>query len=244
MILIENLSKNFGRLTVLDQVSLTLTKAKSYAMVGPNGSGKTTLIKSILGMVRPSSGTIHFKGKDIANEWKYREDIGYMPQIGHYPENMRIGELIDMMRNIRQNGKPVDEELIDAFKLYKMYDKRMHTLSGGTRQKVSASLAFLFHAPVLILDEPTAGLDPISVEILKEKILHERRMGKLLMITSHILSDLDELATEMVYIFEGKIQYNNSIEALKKETNETKLNKAVTTLIKQKELLASITEQV
>jgi Cu-processing system ATP-binding protein len=97
---------------------------------------------------------------------------------------------------------------------------------------------------VLILDEPTAGLDPISVEILKEKILHERRMGKLLMITSHILSDLDELATEMVYIFEGKIQYNNSIEALKKETNETKLNKAVTTLIKQKELLASITEQV
>jgi Cu-processing system ATP-binding protein len=244
MILIENLSKNFGRLTVLDQVNLTLTKAKSYAMVGPNGSGKTTLIKSILGMVRPSSGTIHFKGKDIANEWKYREDIGYMPQIGRYPENMRIGELIDMMRNIRQNGKPVDEELIDAFKLYKMYDKRMHTLSGGTRQKVSASLAFLFHAPVLILDEPTAGLDPISVEILKEKILHERRMGKLLMITSHILSDLDELATEMVYIFEGKIQYNNSIEALKKETNETKLNKAVTTLIKQKELLASITEQV
>jgi Cu-processing system ATP-binding protein len=243
MILIENLSKYFGRLTALDQVNLALDKAKSYAMVGPNGSGKTTLIKSILGLVRPSSGTIHFKGKDIANEWKYREDIGYMPQIGRYPENMRIGELIDMMKNIRENGKPVDEELIDSFKLYKMYDKRMHTLSGGTRQKVSASLAFLFHAPVLILDEPTAGLDPISVEILKEKILHERRIGKLLIITSHILSDLDELATEMVYIFEGKIQYNNSIEALKKETNETKLNKAITTLIKQKELLASITEQ-
>ncbi|MBP9926905.1 MAG: ABC transporter ATP-binding protein [Cyclobacteriaceae bacterium] len=243
MILIENLSKKFGRLTALDQVNLALDKAKSYAMVGPNGSGKTTLIKSILGLVRPSSGTIHFKGKDIANEWKYREEIGYMPQIGRYPENMRIGELVDMMKNIRENGKPVDEELVDAFKLYKMYDKRMHTLSGGTRQKVSASLAFLFHAPVLILDEPTAGLDPISVEILKEKILHERRMGKLLIITSHILSDLDELATEMVYIFEGKIQYNNSIEALKKETNETKLNKAITTLIKQKELLASITEQ-
>jgi Cu-processing system ATP-binding protein len=243
MILIENLSKKFGRLTALDQVNLALDKAKSYAMVGPNGSGKTTLIKSILGLVRPSSGTIHFRGKDIANEWKYREEIGYMPQIGRYPENMRIGELVDMMKNIRENGKPVDEELVDAFKLYKMYDKRMHTLSGGTRQKVSASLAFLFHAPVLILDEPTAGLDPISVEILKEKILHERRMGKLLIITSHILSDLDELATEMVYIFEGKIQYNNSIEALKKETNETKLNKAITTLIKQKELLASITEQ-
>lgn len=244
MIITENLSKNFGRLTALDQVTLSLSKGKSYAMVGPNGSGKTTLIKSILGLVRPTSGTIHIKGKNIANEWKYREDIGYMPQIGRYPENMRIGELIDMMKTIRQEVKAVDEELIDAFKLYKMYDKKMHTLSGGTRQKVSASLAFLFHAPILILDEPTAGLDPISVEILKEKILHERRMGKLLIITSHILSDLDELATEMIYIFEGKIQYNNSIETLKHETNETKLNKAVTTLIKQKELLSSITEHV
>jgi Cu-processing system ATP-binding protein len=244
MILINDLCKKFGRLTVLDQVNLNLNAGKSYALVGPNGSGKTTLIKSVLGMVRPSSGVIQFNGKDIANEWKYREQIGYMPQIGRYPENMRIGELIDMMKNIRKEVNTVDEELIDAFKLYKIYDKRMHTLSGGTRQKVSASLAFLFHAPVLILDEPTAGLDPISVEILKEKILHERRMGKLMIITSHILSDLDELSTEMIYIFEGKVQYNNSIEALKEETNEVKLNKAVTTLIRQKELLNSITEQL
>jgi Cu-processing system ATP-binding protein len=244
MILINDLCKKFGKLSVLEQVNLNLIAGKSYALVGPNGSGKTTLIKSVLGMVRPSSGFIHFNGKDIANEWKYREQIGYMPQIGRYPENMRIGELIDMMKNIRSEVKTVDEELIDAFKLYKIYDKRMHTLSGGTRQKVSASLAFLFHAPVLILDEPTAGLDPISVEILKDKILHERRMGKLMIITSHILSDLDELSTEMVYIFEGKVQYNNSIEALKEETNEVKLNKAVTTLIRQKELLHSITEQI
>jgi Cu-processing system ATP-binding protein len=244
MILINDLCKKFGKLTVLDQVNLNLGAGKSYALVGPNGSGKTTLIKCVLGMVRPSSGLIQFNGKDIANEWIYREQIGYMPQIGRYPENMRIGELIDMMKNIRKEVKSVDEELLDAFNLYKIYDKKMHTLSGGTRQKVSASLAFLFHAPVLILDEPTAGLDPISVEILKEKILHERRIGKLMIISSHILSDLDELSTEMVYIFEGKVQYNNSIEALKEETNEIKLNKAITTLIRQKELLNSITEQI
>lgn len=244
MISIDKLSKNFGKLIALDQVSLNLQVGKSYALIGPNGSGKTTLIKSILGMVRPTSGVIQFNGQNIANEWKYREAIGYMPQIGHYPENMRIGELIDMMKNIRKDVKNVDEELLDAFKLYKIQDKRMHTLSGGTRQKVSASLAFLFHAPVLILDEPTAGLDPISVEVLKEKILGERRRGKLLIISSHILSDLDELSTEMIYIFEGKVQYDNSIEALKAETHETKLNRAVTTLIRQKELLATITEQI
>jgi Cu-processing system ATP-binding protein len=244
MILIKELCKSFGKLTVLDQVNLHLQGGKSYALVGPNGSGKTTLIKSVLGMVKPSSGVIQFDGKDIANEWKYREQIGYMPQIGRYPENMRIGEIIDMMKNIRQEVKTFDEELMDAFKLYKIFDKKMHTLSGGTRQKVSASLAFLFHAPVLILDEPTAGLDPVSVEILKEKILHERRMGKLIIITSHILSDLDELSTEMIYIFEGKVQYNNSIEALKMETHESKLNKAVTTLTRQKELLHSVTEKL
>ncbi len=243
MISIENLSKTFGRLVALDQVNLNLIAGKSYALVGPNGSGKTTLIKCILGMVKPSTGQILFKGKDISSEWKYREDIGFMPQIGKYPENMRIGELVEMMKTIRKDVKAVDEELIEAFKLYKMYDKKMHTLSGGTRQKVSASLAFLFHAPVMILDEPTAGLDPVSVEILKEKIIYERRIGKLMIISSHILSDLDELTTEMIYIFEGKVQYNNSIDSLKRETNETRLNKAVTTLIKQKELLASISEQ-
>jgi Cu-processing system ATP-binding protein len=242
MISIESICKSFGQVTALDQISLELTKGKSYALIGPNGSGKTTLIKSILGLVVPTSGAIFFDTKNILNQWKYREKIGYMPQIGRYPDNIRIGQLIDMMKNIRTDTPKVDEDLIDAFKLCKMYDKPLHTLSGGTRQKVSASLAFLFHAPVLILDEPTAGLDPVSAEILKEKILHEKRMGKLVIITSHILSDLDELTSELVYMFEGKIQYNNTIEALKDETNETKLNKAIATLIRQKELLASVIE--
>jgi Cu-processing system ATP-binding protein len=240
MISIENLTKRFSKLTVLDRVTLELTAGKSYAFVGPNGSGKTTLIKCILGMVKPSSGSLLFDRKNVASEWQYREQIGYMPQIGRYPENIKMGELFAMMRNLRQDMATVDEELVDSFRLHKLFDKRMHTLSGGTRQKVSASLAFLFQPPVLILDEPTAGLDPVSVEILKEKILRERHKGKLMLITSHILNDLDEIATEMIYIFEGKIRYDNSIEALKAETNESKLNKAVTTLIKQRELIDSI----
>lgn len=242
MILLKDISKNFGKLKVLDQVSLDLKSGRSYALVGPNGSGKTTLIKSILGMVIPTSGEILVDSKSIFNDWKYREKIGYMPQIGRYPDNMRIGQLIDMMKNIRQDHTKTDEELIDSFKLFKMYDKPLHTLSGGTRQKVSAALAFLFNAPILILDEPTAGLDPVSVEILKEKILHEKRLGKLIIISSHILSDLDELTTDIVYIFEGKVQYNDTIEALKEETHETRLGKAIAMLIRQKELLSSVTE--
>jgi Cu-processing system ATP-binding protein len=240
MISVKQVDKKFGQLRALEQVNLELLAGKSYALVGPNGSGKTTLIKSILGLVIPTSGDILVDGKSIRHEWKYRNQIGYMPQIGRYPENMKIGQLFDMMKNIRKENEKIDEELIDAFKLYKMYDKRMHALSGGTRQKVSAALAFLFHVPIYILDEPTAGLDPISVEILKEKILHEKRMNKLMIITSHILSDLDELTNNMVYMFEGKVHYDNTIEQLKQETNETKLSKALTTLIRQKELVASV----
>ncbi|MCA4900972.1 MAG: ABC transporter ATP-binding protein [Bacteroidota bacterium] len=240
MLSLSHVNKSFGKLAVLKDVSLTFEAGKSYALIGPNGSGKTTLIKSVLGMVLPTTGVISVNGKDIKGDDQYRKWIGYMPQIGRYPDNLTIGQLIDMMKNVRAEVTDVDEELIDAFKLYKLYGKPMRTLSGGTRQKVSAALAFLFKAPILILDEPTAGLDPISSELLKEKILNEKRKGKLVIITSHILSDLDELATDLVYLFEGQVQYSNLVEVLKQETGETRLSKAIATMIKQKELLHSI----
>lgn len=240
MLSLSHVNKSFGKLAVLKDVSLTFEAGKSYALIGPNGSGKTTLIKSVLGMVLPSTGVISVNGKDIKGDDQYRKWVGYMPQIGRYPDNLTIGQLIDMMKNVRDEVTDVDEELIDAFKLYKLYGKPMRTLSGGTRQKVSAALAFLFKAPILILDEPTAGLDPISSELLKEKILNEKRKGKLVIITSHILSDLDELATDLVYLFEGQVQYSNLVEVLKQETGETRLSKAIATMIKQKELLHSI----
>lgn len=239
MIELEDVSKNFGNLQALDHVNIAFDAGKSYALIGPNGSGKTTLIKSILGMVIPAHGHIRVDGKSIKNDWKYREKIGYMPQIGHYPQNMRIGQVIDMMKNIRRNTMETDEELIEAFNLRRIYDKRMHALSGGTRQKVSAALAFLFHAPILILDEPTAGLDPVSVEILKDKIVREKSGGKLLIISSHILSDLDELSTDVVYIFEGKIEYHDSIEDLKMQTGESRLGRAIANMITRKELKVS-----
>jgi len=242
MISFNNIHKKFGKLQALNDVKLDVRPSRSYALIGPNGSGKTTLIKCLLGLVIPTSGEILFDEKSIFNDWKYREKIGYMPQIGRYPDNISIGQLINMMKNIRPGHVKFDDELIDDFKLYKMYDKKMHSLSGGTRQKVSAALAFLFNAPVLILDEPTAGLDPLSAEILKEKILLEKSKGKLLLITSHILNDLDELTTDIIYMFEGMLQYNNTIESLKQETNEKRLGKAIATLIRQKELLDSVTD--
>ncbi|NUM31249.1 MAG: ABC transporter ATP-binding protein [Bacteroidetes bacterium] len=232
MISITDLSKKYGKLKVLDNINLEFVKGDSIALIGPNGSGKTTLIKCILGMVIPQKGNIIFDKKNIVNSWKYRSNIGYMPQIGRYPDNMTIGHVINMMKDIRKSEtKEFDQELIQQYKLETMFDKRMSTLSGGTRQKVSASLAFLFNSEVLILDEPTAGLDPVSSEILKNKIIKERNKGKLILITSHILSELDEIINKVIYLQDGKLKFNKSIDEIKNHTGEGKLSKAIANLI-------------
>ncbi len=236
MIYIHNISKKFGKHWAVKNLSVEFHKGKVYALIGPNGSGKTTLIKCILGLVVPSDGDILLNENSILNAWKYRENIGYMPQVGRYPDNLRIGQLFDMMRDIRTNHTQSDMELYEAFGLDKIHDKRMHTLSGGTRQKVSAALAFLFDPPVLILDEPTAGLDPISVEYLKEKITKESGRDKLIIITSHIMSDLDGLVTDLVYLYEGHMVYNDEVEALKRDSGEFRLGKAIIHLMNQIEL--------
>jgi Cu-processing system ATP-binding protein len=227
MIIASNVTKQFGKLKALDNVSTTCSKGECIALIGPNGSGKTTLIKSILGMVVPDSGFITFKDANILHHWRYRDDIGYMPQTGRYPENMTIGQVLEMMKDIRNKKTALDEDLIKSFSLQNLLHKRMRTLSGGTRQKVSAALAFLFNPAVLILDEPTAGLDPVASEILKEKIISQKKMDRLVLITSHVLSDLDDLVSRIIYMQDGKLIFHKSIEALRQDTGESKLSKAI-----------------
>jgi Cu-processing system ATP-binding protein len=231
MIRIENINKRFKKLYALNGINVNFKQGHVISLIGPNGSGKTTLIKCILGLVKPDSGQIFFDEKPIAENVEYRKAIGYMPQIGCYPDNMKIGQLFQMIKNIRAE-KELDEEIYYRFKLDTILDKSMKALSGGTRQKVSAALAFLFNPDVLILDEPTAGLDPLSSEILKDKILAEKEKGKLILITSHVLSDLEELTTDVMYLQDGKMVFNKSMIELKLETGEEKLGKAIAWMMK------------
>ena len=220
---------------MLKDLNLKFENGLSYAMMGPNASGKTTLIKTILGMVIPNSGSIEVNGENIKDQWKYRSEIGYMPQIGKYPENITIGQVLSMIQNIRKDCSDFDTELVESFRLDKMLDKPMRTLSGGTRQKVSAALAFMFRPKIYILDEPTAGLDPLAAEALKNKVAKEREAGKLIIITSHILSDLDELTSQAIYLSEGRVFYHNSIDKLKAETGEEKFSSAIARLMEWSE---------
>jgi Cu-processing system ATP-binding protein len=228
MIRIENLKKRFKRLQAIDDISAQFARGQVVSLIGPNGSGKTTLIRTILGLVKPDSGRIYVDSGQVNGDPAYRSRIGYMPQIGRYPDNMKIGQLFSMMKDIRQaTDEELDTDLVEKFHLAAILDKPMRTLSGGTRQKVSAALAFYFNPEILILDEPTAGLDPLSSEILKEKILQERKKNKLVLITSHILSDLDELTTHVMYLQEGKMIFLKDIESLRQETGQDKLGKAI-----------------
>lgn len=233
MISIKNVSKHFGKLQVLKGINVELQKGQCIALIGPNGCGKTTLIKSILGMVLPDNGDILFDNKTIKNDFTYRSSIGYMPQIGRYPENMTIGHILNMVKHIRGNTEAIDEELYQKFELNNMLHKSMRTLSGGTTQKVSATLAFMFNPKVLILDEPTAGLDPIAADILKEKIIKEKANGKLILITSHLLNELDELISEVMFMQEGNLLFHKNKELLLEECNETKISKAISQLLKK-----------
>lgn len=234
MIEINQLYKSFGKLEVLKDINLDLKSSECIALIGPNGCGKTTLIKSILGMVIPTTGTIKVKEQLITKNFEYHKNIGYMPQIGRYPDNMSVGQIVEMIKDIRSSHEALDEDLLNAFKLKSIFNKQMRTLSGGTTQKVSATLAFLFNPDILILDEPTAGLDPLASEILKEKIVSEKQKGKLIMITSHLLSELDDLITQLIFMQEGCVEFHKTIAELQTSTGEEKISKAIAHVLKQK----------
>ena len=233
MIEFKEWDKHYGKLKALHNISLQINPSRVTAIVGPNGSGKTTLTKGILGLVKPTMGKLYINGKYLNGDCLYRKDIGYMPQYAKFPENLKVSEVIDMVKNIRGYSKDLDLGLVNPFNLAIEMHKKVGTLSGGTRQKLSALLAFMFHPEIYIFDEPTAGLDPISSIYLKEQILEEKKKGKTIILTSHILSEIEELADDLVFLYEGEIKYTGEVTELMKKTNSNSLEHALANLLKE-----------
>lgn len=231
MIEIKDLHKKFGKQEVLKGVNVSVSSGKIYAVLGPNGSGKTTMIKSILGMVRKDKGSIIVNGENIKNSAKYREKIDYLPQIANFPGNLKVRELIKMIKDIR--GKKAGElSLIHTFGLEPFLNKKLSNLSGGTKQKVNIVLAFMFDSPIVILDEPTSGLDPVAMLELKALIIKAKEDNKLILITSHIISFVEEMADEIIFLLEGIIYYKGTLEGLNEKTSESNLERAIAKLLK------------
>lgn len=233
MISIQKLRKDFDARTVLNELDLEIPAGQATGIVGPNGSGKTTTIKALLGLVKPTSGNILIDGKSIEGEWEYRSKIGYMPQIARYPENMTIGELFQFIKSMRDSDTNRDRELLEYFDLDNEIDKRMHALSGGMRQKVGAILAMMFDPEILIFDEPTAGLDPKSSVQFKKLVHEEKAKGKTVLLTSHIMSEIEELTDHLIFMVEGNIRYNGSMRELMERQQEQRLEGAVAKMMEE-----------
>ena len=238
MIEIEGLIKRYGGQDVLRGLDLRVARGRVTAIVGPNGAGKTTLIRTILGLVRPDAGRVVVDGALVGNDCGYRASIGYMPQSARFPQNLSGAELLQMLRDLRKSvgmagGGVLDEELIGSFQLAGHLDKPVRTLSGGTLQKLNAVMAFLFAPRLVILDEPTAGLDPMASGIFKDKIVAERNRGCTVVVSSHFMNELEELADDVVFLLDGAVHYSGPVRELLRTTRQASLGRAIAKLMSQ-----------
>lgn len=228
---IRGVHKSFGRLEVLRGIDVNVARGRVTAIVGHNGSGKTTLIKTLLGLVKSDEGAVYFDGEKLNGDSLYRDRIGYMPQAARFPDNLTANDLFGMLVDIRGRPGRRKEALVDLFEIGSALDKPLRTLSGGMRQKVSAVAAFMFDPEVLILDEPTAGLDPVASSALKDLVLAEREVGRTFVLTSHIMSEIEELADVVVFLQDGRIRFVGEVDEIRNGTGEEKLERAIARLM-------------
>lgn len=231
MIKYTHIGKSFGTQEVLKDVNLVIDKPGLHALMGPNGSGKTTLMKSTLGLVKPTVGTIEFNGEALGTDHSYRTKIAYLPQIAMFPENLTPDEFLNLVEAVRG---PADRrvELVERFGLPVFSHKMLRSLSGGMRQKVNIVAALMYDTPILLLDEPTIGLDPVALLELKNLLNEEVSRGKYVVVTTHILDFVEAMATEVVFILDGVVEFVGGLSQLYEKTDEPSVERAIAKLLK------------
>ena len=228
MIQIRNLKKRFDKREALKGINFNVSAGKLFALSGPNGSGKSTLLKCLLGTVLPDSGSsAHIAGKDILKDLSYKNEVTYMPQFPHFPAHLKVSEIITLFESFRALPASCKDQLIEELGIGLFWQQPFGTLSGGMSQKVNILQCFMFDVPLTILDEPTQGLDPAVNFYLKQWIKKEHQRGKTILFTSHIMSEVEEMAEEMALLVEGKLYALTSPKNLMLENNADSLEQAL-----------------
>ncbi|MEO7648047.1 MAG: ABC transporter ATP-binding protein [Gemmatimonadaceae bacterium] len=206
MIVYQGFTKRYSDVLAVEPLSLTVEQGETLALVGPNGSGKTTLLKGAAGLVRATAGHIAIGGFDVAKRGREaRRAVGYMPQRLGFPEGATPREVLRLIARLRETDLPRPELLLDRVGLEDVLDRQIETLSGGMRQRLGLAIALLGDPAVLLLDEPSAALDPTGALLMRDLLCALRQEGKTIVISSHDLMEAEAVADRLAVFVAGKL---------------------------------------
>ncbi len=234
MVEVVGLSKRFGRRQVLRELTLCFPPGRLTVLVGPNGAGKTTLLKCLVDLVRPQQGSVLLDGLAVGSDPRLRRRIGYVSQLPRFPEQLSAAQVIELLAALRASAPVRRDEVLDTLGLESEIHRPLSQLSGGTRKKVSAALALIFDPEILVMDEPTAGLDPRSALRLKDWLRAERGHGKTVILASHLVSELEELSDRIVFLMDGAVWFDGAAAELRARSGEQNLERALARLVEER----------
>ncbi len=212
------LTRDFGPVKALQGVDLTLEPGKIVGLLGPNGSGKTTFLKILNGLLQPTSGQVLICGKTPGTESKSL--ISYLPDRGYFPDWMRVGDMVELFADFYADFARVKAaEMCRAMGLED--DLGIKTLSKGTREKMQLMLVMSRKARLYLLDEPIAGVDPAAREFIMQTILTNYNEEGTVLISTHLLSDVEQVLDEAVFLQQGKIVLHESVDSIRERTGES-----------------------
>ena len=216
MIRIEHMTKRYGSFTAVEDISLNVHSGEVFAFLGPNGSGKTTTMKSVVGLNVPTSGRVLINGIDVHKDPKRaRKFVSYLPQRVVFPDNLTAREIIRFYGTLRGISEEGADEALAAARFNGFSDKMVGTFSGGMIQRLGLAVVSMSDTPVLLLDEPTASLDPMGVKRFREFVLEQKVKGKTVIFSTHLLPEAEQLADRVAIMVGGRLAALESIENLK-----------------------------
>jgi Cu-processing system ATP-binding protein len=224
MIRVEHITKQYGTFKAVDDISFEVRQGEVFALLGPNGSGKTTTMKTIVGLNVPTSGKVFINGIDVHRQPKQaKQFISYLPQRVVFPENLTAREVIRFYGTMRKLSNKIADEALAGARFNGFSDKLVSEFSGGMVQRLGLAVVSMPDAPILLLDEPTANLDPQGVKRFREFVLEQKVKGKTIIFSTHLLPEVEQLADRVGIFVGGKLVAQESIENLRNtfSVNET-----------------------
>ncbi len=217
MIQVDHLTKRFGKFTAVNDISFEVQRGEVFALLGPNGSGKTTTMKSVVGLNVPTLGRVVVNGIDVLRKPKEaKQFVSYLPQRVVFPESLTAREVLRFYGQIRKLTTERADEALAKARFNGFSDKLVSEFSGGMIQRLGLAVVTMPDAPILLLDEPTANLDPHGVKRFREFVLEQRQRGKTIVFSTHLLDEAEQLADRVGIFVSGKLVALESIENLRK----------------------------